>query len=91
MTGKNQIPMLTVAQFKALDKQIMAALTEMGPDFSVWLYNMKKADNYFKLRFAGEDCDFGFDLVFRKHDANPDIVCQSCGQTHITGTVESIK
>lgn len=88
---KSAIPMLTVAQFKELDKAIMEGLASMAPDLSVWLYNMKKADNFFKLQFRAEGSDFGFDLVLRKQDADPSIVCPTCGKTHITGTVESIK
>lgn len=89
MTEKVSIPVLTVEQFKALDKEIMEAFTKIAPELSIWLYNNKKAPNFIKIKFAGEDNDFGYDIVFRKHNADPEVICPTCGKTHITGTVES--
>jgi hypothetical protein len=90
MTEKVAIPVLTVEQFNALNKEVMDALTQIAPELSIWLYNNKKAPNFIKIKFAGENSDFGYDLVFRKHDADPEIVCPTCGKNHITGTVEAI-
>jgi hypothetical protein len=66
-----------------MDKHIRKDFGEAANILKVYLFGCKTAKNYLALPFRYKDSKWDFDVVFRKKNCDPNIICPTCGNAHV--------